>query len=223
VENAPLTNIKVDNNGGWNAELFLPNRPSALAVESITKLPDGTNVKSDQSLIVVSQIPESPEQTDPTHYAIFIATPGGASRIIRAPFGHAPQSNGLTLGSIDYDNAGGVIFSGHSESEGIIRILANNALVGQTGLADDGRWTLIPNASVPRGRYTLTVQRIDDTGKISASMMLPFERAKLAASQEENRAQITSTFHSDHWIISRSLYGGGEQHTVLYAPVALVP
>ncbi len=226
IESAPLSSVKTDKAGNWSAQLFLPARASALAVEIITKLPDGTDVKSDETLLIISmQDDKLGEITSETPHAVLIATPGGASQIIRFPFDAPPEINGLSLRAVDYDNAGGVIFSGRSESEGIIRILANNALVGQTGLAADGSWTLIPNASLPRGLYTLTVQRLNDNdkGKVSASMPLPFERRNLEKIEGESGVKIMPAFHEDNWVVSRSLYGGGVQHTLLYSPVAFIP
>lgn len=162
--------------------------------------------------------------------AALLCAPGGATQILRSPFSNGlPETDGLIFISGDYDNAGGVIFSGRSSQAGRIRIMANRSIIGETGLADDGSWVLIAGSTLPVGLYRLTVQRIDASGVVNAQMVLPFERkAPLPIANDETGAalapkSISAQFANDHWYISRTLHGGGTQHTVIYSALALVP
>jgi len=162
--------------------------------------------------------------------AALLCAPGGATQILRSPFSDGlPETDGLIFISGDYDNAGGVIFSGRSSQAGRIRIMANRSIIGETGLADDGSWVLIAGSTLPVGLYRLTVQRIDTSGGVNAQMVLPFERkAPMPIANDETDAAMTpkairAQFSDDHWHISRALHGGGTQHTVIYSALALVP
>lgn len=174
------------------------------------------------SALVVARAP------DAQSIAALLCAPGGATQILRSPFSKGlPESDGLTFISGDYDNAGGVIFSGRSTQAGRIRILANRSIIGETGLADDGSWVLIAGSTLPVGQYKLTVQRIDANGTATAQMVLPFERKAPAPISIDETASIETPiraeFSEDQWHISRALHGGGTQHTVIYSALALVP
>lgn len=184
----------------------------------------GDSTIINDSALVVARAPN----TD--RIGVLLCAPGGATQVLRSPFSIGlPETDGLTFLSGDYDNAGGVVFSGRSSQAGRIRIMANRSIIGETGLADDGSWVLIAGSTLPVGNYRLTVQRIDDSGAVNTQMVLPFERrAPLPITSDETGATVpakavSAEFSEDHWHISRALHGGGMQHTVIYSALALVP
>lgn len=217
----------IDEKGAFTLNLTLPSSDAPdghIARYEIASPKAGESAIVNDSALIVARAP------DTQLIAALLCSPGGSTQVLRSPFSQgSPEANGLTFISGDYDNAGGVIFSGRSTQAGRIRILANRSVIGETGLADDGSWVLIAGSTLPVGLYRLTVQRIDASANVNAQMVLPFERkAPMPAITDEAGITLTAPplsvqFTDDSWHINRALHGGGRQHTVIYSALALVP
>ncbi len=154
-------------------------------------------------------------------YAILIMRPGGPSTVLRSPFGPSPAQDGLSLQAIDYDNAGGLIVNGRALGGGAVSVLANNTLIGETGISSAGEWTMIAGSTLPISFYDLTFIWRDEDGVERARLNMPFERFApdtafapiLGQSRMEGILARAGT-----WQLRRRLYGGGQQQSVIFAP-----
>lgn len=243
----------VQENGHWDLTIPQSKFPTqgiknqvAIASVMMTTL-DGRLVRSDQSLIIAFQpmaggsAPKTKplvsnkasnkntvlKKVGPRHSALVVLTaPGANSRVLVSPYDHLPNVDGFTLEAIDYDNSGGVIFSGTSPKNGKVRVYANDNLVGESHVDRTGRWSLIFGNILPLGRYNLTLERVaqqpDDQSKDNLSrIVLPFSRLNPAETTQNLHAAVID-YTEERIEIVRKLYGGGHQYTVIYSDQAIL-
>lgn len=221
-----ITTTTINEQGDWDVSFELENPAYQMVINLIMALPNGQEILSDQNLILVQKIDaNSEEQTNKA--LILLATPGSNSRILQTPFEHLPGREGFVLEAIDYDNSGGVIFSGISVQTGKVRVYANGNLVGESGVNQSGRWNLIFGNIMPMGEYNIAVELMYKSKDVEKStdktilLKLPFSRMQ-PLFETENSPKIAVEFLDDRIRIGRSLYGGGYQFTVIYSPDALM-
>jgi nucleoid-associated protein YgaU len=87
-------------------------------------------------------------------------------------------SMALTLSTVDYNDAGDIIFSGTGRSDSRIRLYVDNASVGEAAVAGDGTWTFAGKEQIKPGTHTLRVDQLHADGKVAQRIELPFMRAK---------------------------------------------
>ena len=120
------------------------------------------------------------------------------------------------MGPIDYDDSGGVIFSGTTEEEGRVRIFAGPQQIGETRVGAGGRWNFIAGNMLPLGEYEIAAELIKTDG-IKARVSVPFER--LAPSRSKEVSIVPDVrFEPFRWQVRRPLLGGGAQYTAICAP-----
>lgn len=237
VDGQPGETSRINNEAGWEMTAKLPPARIRRRVSTLTlmsELPDDTRVASEESLMVLTE-PENFKQ------ALLLVRPGAATRVLTSPFDSAVSDNGLTIEAADYDNAGGIIFSGMTDHHGRIRMQAGRTVIGETGPDASGRWTLISGSALPVGTYATRVQRISAQNSVEAQIDLPFTRIAAAApgvapaqdsAIEPDTGEDTvpvaapapkasAVFEAGNWTLTRPLSGGGVQHTVIYAPQSL--
>lgn len=225
-EDVVVSRTYVDDAGDWGLTFSVGEAlPDAMMLNLLMVTPQGYKIRSDQSLVFVPEPKleknEAMENT-PKKALILLTAPGAHSRVMQTFFNGFPSRDGFALEAIDYDNAGGVIFSGMSLRQGKVRVYANNNLVGASSVDVTGRWSLIFGNIMPVGKYDLTFELVSDTGVKSTKLILPFVRKK--SRQEQGKPLgIVAEYHDDYIQIGRMLFGGGYQFTVIYAPIALVP
>src|SRR6185503_19814558 len=86
-------------------------------------------------------------------------------------------SMSLTLSTVDYNDAGDIIFSGTAKSASSIRLYVDNAPVGDAAVSGDGKWTFAGNEQIRPGTHTLRVDQLHADGKVAERIELPFVRA----------------------------------------------
>lgn len=206
---APLLDAEVDSRGEWVVIVSDPLPVGAVELALMMKLDDGRELRSDQ--VVVVSIPE----TRDTKPLVVLGRPGGASEVLQSPL----EDDGLefALLAIDYDDAGGVIFSGRARPDATVRIFANRREVGETTADGIGRWSLVAGSSLPPGRYDLQLDELDEDGRVIAVLAVPFERATPEALAEIGPRSVVVQPGNSLWRIARRLYGSGWQYTVIYA------
>ena len=224
ASNIAITTI--NEQGGWDVGFVLENPAYQVVLNLIMVLPNGQEIQSDQNLILV-QGTDATDEEQINKALILLAAPGSNSRILQTPFEHLPGKEGFVLEAIDYDNSGGVIFSGISVQTGKVRVYANGNLVGESGVNQSGRWNLIFGNIMPMGEYNIAVElmyKSKEAGKNTDKtilLTLPFSRMQ-PLFEAENSPKIFVEFLGDRIQIGRSLYGGGYQFTVIYSPDALM-
>jgi nucleoid-associated protein YgaU len=206
---APLMGAEVDSRGEWVVIVSDPLPVGAVELALLMTLEDGQEIRSDQ--VVVVSIPE----TRDTRPLVLLGRPGGASEVLQSPL----EDEGLefALLAVDYDDAGGVIFSGRARPDAEVRVLANGREIGVTRADGIGRWELVAGSALPPGRYDLQIDQLDENGLVTAVVALPFERATPEALAEIGPRSVVVQPGNSLWRIARRLYGSGWQYTVIYA------
>lgn len=216
--NQRLRQIKSDENGNWGLDINV-DPAATMVLEIVMFIDGGLNVRGDET---VYRIPvpignEGEDEDDvPEKLALIMVTaPGGPTRIVQTPFGGSPTDGPLTMGPIDYDDSGGVIFSGTTEEEGRVRIYAGPSAIGETRVGAGGRWNFIAG-NMPLGEYEIAAELIKSEG-IKARVSVPFER--LAPSQNKEISVVPDIRYDPfRWQVRRQLIGGGTQYTAIFAP-----
>lgn len=213
--NERLRQIKADDAGNWAVDVAVEPR-DIMVLEIVMFVDGGVNVRGDET---VFRVPVPQKQEDEGSAAqtalIMVTAPGGPTRIIQTPFGGSPTDGPLTMGPIDYDDSGGVIFSGTTEEEGRIRIYAGPSAIGETRVGAGGRWNFIAG-SMPLGEYEIAAALIKTDG-VKARVNVLFERLP---PQGNTESAIVPDIRYDpfRWQVRRQLLGGGAQYTAIFAP-----
>jgi len=188
-----------------------------MVIEIVMFVEGGLNVRGDETVFRIPVPTQNNDEDTTANRAalIMVTAPGGPTRIVQTPFGGSPTDGPLTMGPIDYDDSGGVIFSGTTEEEGRIRIYAGPQRIGETRVGAGGRWNFIIG-SLPMGEYEIAAELIKSDG-IKARVSVPFER--LAPSRNSEASIVPDVrFEPFRWQVRRSLLGGGAQYTAIFAP-----
>jgi len=223
-----LRTIRVGANSAWTIEVMVPAariRRRIVSINLQSDLGEESLIKSEAGLLIV---------TEPVDFkqGLFMVRPGAATLVLQSPFDGLPRSAGLTLEAADYDDAGGVIFSGRSETPGRIRLSAGRSVLGETGPDASGRWTLISSAGLPIGSYPMRLQLIAESGEAISQIDVPFTRKPPAAitdTVEQDGLDFPAApkpqaqFEPQRWTLTRPLSGGGMQHTLLWSPEIPAP
>jgi hypothetical protein len=220
IDDKELARTKVDDEGNWALGFMYDIESKPISIDILTMTPDGHQIRSDQSLLVISyQYVVKLQSSDKGKALLLLTAPGAHSRVLQTPYARLPKKEGFALEAIDYDNSGGVIFSGSSEQAGRVLIYAGKVLVGESRVDNQGRWSLIFGSIMPLGAYNISAELVIAEDN-SVSLTLPFERTQFLP-EVEGSSKIVVKHLDDRIQISRALFGGGYQYSVVYAPTAL--
>lgn len=217
-----LRQMKASKDGTWTTALSI-EETEVLAIELLSFVDNGAKVRSDETLYRIPaprRVLEYETDVRPPSL-ILITAPGGPSRIIQSPFRGLPTNGPLSMGPIDHDESGSVIFSGVASQPGLVRIFAVDRLIGESGVGPDGRWFFIAAETLPVGEYDIRVQLVSGPDA-TAEVTVPFVRVR-AQNNPISNDPVSVTFEPYRWQISRNLYGGGQQHTSIFAPQEAEP
>ncbi len=212
-----LRQIKTDAEGNWGVTLDIDGQ--AMAIEALMFTgQDEVSIRSDETIFRLP-VPAGPNVASANYTApalVMICASGGPSRIIQSPFGQSPTTGPLTLGAIDYDDAGGVIFSGSTSAEGRVRIYLGEQAIGETPVQADGRWNFTAGKMLPLGEYDVWAELL----RLNAPRVrigVVFERLPPLPQADGDDGSLSVSFEPLRWQIRRSLIGGGSQSTVVFA------
>lgn len=222
-----IGNVTADARGEW---VFLPTEPLpsgkrelGLAVAN----PDGTAVESDS--VVVLAVPSraadrdaaSAEKSDAAPLAgplaVLVQKDGkGPSRVLQKPTEKEGVRKGdLSIGVVDYDEAGNVSIGGKAKSGEQVQVYLDNKLVGRATASPQGEWRVEPKEKVLPGIYKLRADAID-SGRVTARVEIPFSRADKVAGRANESLVIVQPGNS-LWRIARRTLGSGMKFTTIYA------
>ncbi len=218
--------IKADSSGNWTTVLNVEDDP-VMIIDLLVFVENGAKIRSDETLIRIPA-PKTYHTADtdadgvsvetPAPALIMITAPGGPTRIVQSPFQGLPTAGPLSMGSIDYDESGSVIFSGMSEVSGQVRIYANDVLVGERPVEKNGRWYFIAAETLPMGSYEIKAELLTEPGVVSV-VAVPFERLRKDPAPDSGaEASLRVNYVPYRWQVSRAIYGGGRQYTAVFAP-----
>lgn len=218
-----IAQIQSDKNGDWSVD-FPISQDQPLSLRLMEYLPDNTPVLADESIYRIPAPSVDEASIDQSPPALIIVTvPGKPSSVFQSPFRGLPTSGGISMGSIDYDESGGVIFSGTSDLPGRIRVFANNTAIGEQSVDANGRWYFMAADTLGVGQYEIGAAHMTESGTIS-QVTVPFERLTLSDGDASKELEVFYQPYS--WQIRRRLIGGGHQYTAIFAPIeveAIVP
>tara|TARA_R110002072_G_scaffold175766_2_gene331723 strand:+ start:1202 stop:2203 length:1002 start_codon:yes stop_codon:yes gene_type:complete len=203
-----ITRVDVDDRGEWVIILDQPLPAGSVELGLVMTTVDGQELRSEQ--VVIVSIPESRDETP----LVVLGRPGEASRVLQGPI-DGIEMGPLALETVDYDEAGGVIFSGRADPDMRVRVLANGSTIGETTAGSDGRWTVRAGDTLAPGLYDLQIDMLGPDGRVIAVIALPFERAAPGTINLDGSSVVVQPGNS-LWRIARRLYGSGVQYTVIY-------
>ena len=217
-KNERVRQIKADAEGNWALDIEVVPA-DIMVIEIVMFVEGGLNVRGDETVLripVPTQDDATQDEINDTRLALLMVTaPGGPSRIVQSPFGGSPTDGPLTMGPIDYDDSGGVIFSGTTEEEGRVRIFAGPQQIGETRVGAGGRWNFIAGNMLPLGEYQIAAELVKSDG-VAARVSVAFELLPPSTNSSSSLADVR--YEPFRWQVRRELLGGGAQYTAVFAP-----
>ena len=225
--NKRINQIESNNEGIWEADVLLDNQ-NIMAIEVVMFYSDDISIRGDETLYSIPSViknninnqsvvaENSYDYRDKQlNILVMLTAPGGPSRIIQSPFNQTPSDGPLAMSALDYDDSGGVIFSGTTNEAGLVKVYAGEILVGETRVEAGGRWNFIAGNLLPVGKYYISSELVKDEA-VAARIDVPFVRMMPLTSKEKTNLPRV-VYDLESWQISRPLLGGGIQHTVIFA------
>ena len=163
---------------------------------------------------------ENPTVTETENPTVLLADNEGI-KVVQSGAGPDVMTDVL-FDTINYSKDGGVAVTGRGRPEAIVRFYLDNSPVASTAVDQHGYWTA-DLSDVEAGVYTLRLDQLDQTGKVSSRIESPFKREdrEVLAGQITDTASparinvITVQPGNTLWAISRERYGRG----ILYVQV----
>ncbi|AXO15740.1 Ig-like domain-containing protein [Thalassospira indica] len=121
----------------------------------------------------------------------------------------------LSIDVVDYDTEGRVAMSGKADINHTVRVYLDNNHVGTAPADENGNWALTIGQPIEPGNYTLRADQLDSSGKVTARVEIPFERARPDQILEPGSRYVVQPGNS-LWRIARSTYGEGLKYWVIY-------
>jgi hypothetical protein len=224
--NKRINQIESNNEGIWEADVLLDNQ-NIMAIEVVMFYSGDISIRGDETLysipsVIKNNINNQSVVTENSYdhrdkelnILVMLTAPGGPSRIIQSPFNQTPSDGPLAMSALDYDDSGGVIFSGTTNEAGLVKVYAGEILVGETRVEAGGRWNFIAGNLLPVGKYYISSELVKDEA-VAARIDVPFVRMMPLTSKEKTNLPRV-VYDLESWQISRPLLGGGIQHTVIF-------
>ncbi len=143
----------------------VPSRPAAEKAA-----PAGAATARTSGKMASAQQPLQPE-------AAIQPRPQARPKLVKTPkTGKGPRGR-LVLQTVDYDENGDIFFTGRAAPGQILRLYADNRLLGDARVSADGAWEWRGKATIAAGLHSLRVDRITDGGEVAERIELPFMRA----------------------------------------------
>ena len=199
LDGKPLGSATADAYGAW---VLIPEEPvppgdheltlrmqleDTIAVDSeqsvALKVPDR---EGDEALVVLSDVDQASKvlqkpapAADETQLATAPEDKSVAAAGSTSPAaGDKPAASmSLTLGTVDYNDKGDIIFSGTAEPGSGIRLYVDNKLAGDAAATPDGSWTFADREDIAPGTHSLRVDQLRPDGSVTKRIELPFMRA----------------------------------------------
>ncbi|MHC8494547.1 Ig-like domain-containing protein [Thalassospira sp. SM2505] len=127
----------------------------------------------------------------------------------------APGLPRLSIDVVDYDQQGRVAMSGKADMDHTVQVYLDNKHVGTAPADENGNWALTIGEPIEPGNYTMRADQLDDGGKVTARVEIPFERAKPDEILEPGSRYVVQPGNS-LWRIARRTYGDGLKYWVIY-------
>jgi nucleoid-associated protein YgaU len=218
--NKVIGRARADKRGEWVLVPQTPIAPGTHTLTIVSRRADGTEVSSDQSVVVV--VPErgknvagSPTTGPSGSLALAIPKDGTRAPVVLQMPGGIGDAR-LSLDAIDYGQAGSSLgLSGRAPPGTEVRVYLDNRFIGRATADDKGIWRLNPGIDIPAGLYKMRVDRVDAAGKVTARVELPFSRATPVSGLATGTVVFVQPGNS-LWRLARRSYGEGLRYTEIY-------
>ena len=202
--------------------VVLPEKPIAPGAQELTlsaRSGDQPAVTGGAPVIVMVPPPQTAQANASAQATplVVLAQPNAAPRVLQAPApAGVPARKGLALGSVDYDAAGAIRFSGTADPASPIQVYVDNHAFGQVTTAPDGSWVIGPTNAVPAGDHTLRLDQLGANGAVMARVEVPFRRVVPAEVPIGGTQTVVVQPGESLWRIARRIYGSGVHYTDIY-------
>ncbi len=205
-----LGTAKSDANGEWVFVPSLPLLPGNRQLSLMAHNADGTEIQSDQVVMVVVPEPESDDEILAVATSRDNSTP---SEVLQMPSGSTQLV--LAIEAVDYDDDGEFRMSGVATPNSLVNVYLDNTYIGTAEADSDGRWQLIPETRVQTGIYRLRADQVDDKGNVLERVTMPFMRDEVNPDIDPGKSYVVQPGNS-LWRIAKRAYGEGMEFTVIY-------
>ena len=235
-----VAETEADERGDWVIVLEEPLEPGSHELWLKSEETGGTVVESRESVAMLVPEPgETPsasattvepsssddaDQTgtsaDTAEETIAVLVPrddGGKVEILQEPEDGVGLAggDGLSLDTLDYDEAGEVSLSGKAEPGAEVRAYVDGELVGRTLADSAGNWRMMLEKAVDLGLHALRIDQVDEAGTVLGRVETPFDREALQLPESAEPLVIIQP-GNNLWTIARHSYGSGVHYTHIY-------
>jgi nucleoid-associated protein YgaU len=213
-----LGTTRADARGEWVLIPAEPLAPGATQLTTVAALP-GAETRQSNDVVILS-VPQR-EVTVGEAPAIAILSsrqPERAARVLQGPLGpvlRADGGAGVGLDIVDYDERGDVVFAGRAEPNVLVRLYADNEMVGTTTADAAGDWQLTADRPIAPGDHEVRVDAVTNSGEVLGRVAMPFTRAAVSSIALRDDRVIVQPGNS-LWRIARATLGEGIRYTVIY-------
>ena len=176
---------RISGDGQFAFILQLDTEGSPLEIALLSRDSDGAVYRSPETVVIFTPEsvidPKSEEIqltiADSLLPAVLIATPEKV-KLEQPPIPIQPAGipgENLQIDSISYDMTGEVVLAGRGSAKGFVRVYLDNLPIKTERITDFGTWE-IALPEVDAGRYMLKVEELDQSKKVVASIVTPFQK-----------------------------------------------
>jgi Bacterial Ig domain/LysM domain len=148
----------------------LPKGPGALSIEMKNK---ETVVASADTVAV--DVKGGTETTP----MVAVMKPGQPTTLIQMPSKVKPvlpPMSTVNLDTVDYDEAGNIVFSGRGPTGSKVQLYVDNKPYALADIGADGTWTMPNGEPLTVGAHELRADEIGEDGKVTSRVAIPFYR-----------------------------------------------
>jgi nucleoid-associated protein YgaU len=169
---------------------------------------------SEQTVAADPIIMATPESDGPNAppTVVLQARPDGVA-LMQAP--PRPSQALVTLDVLSYAEGGAVEVSGRGEALRRLRVWADDTMIAETTIGEDGRWAARSAVTLAPGTYVLRVDALAPDGAVAFSVSSPFRREapeQLAVAKGDIVIQPGDSL----WRIAENRYGQGVRYTLIF-------
>jgi nucleoid-associated protein YgaU len=172
-----------------------------------------------QGELRVLQAPAAPPPEASPAPAASAQPPSAAVAPPAVPQGRPP--GGVSVDVVDYAETGAVRFAGRAAPGEAVRLYLDNRHIGDAAADAQGRWNLRPDEPIAPGTFDLRADQVDRSGRVTARVQLPFQRAATPPQALGERSIVVQP-GNNLWQIARQTYGRGVHYTHIHAANAAV-
>jgi hypothetical protein len=214
--------IEADKRGEW---VLVPDKPLAPGSRQFSleqRIEGKKSLQSDDVVVIV--VPERRKDiagrpTKEPSQALVLKFPrkgDGPSTLLQKP---TPESAArrFAVDTVDYDDDGRLHISGRGEPKSKVQLYLDGKFIGRAVVDVNSGWRIRPDNPVAAGIYQMRADHLDQVGKVTGRLSLPFARAEpMTAESMPPEPFVIVQPGNSLWRLARRAYGSGFNYTVIY-------